>query len=195
MKKQRGQKGSILVLTIVSVLVLSLIVMGLLSVGTTEIHSTQNLQLSRSAYYTALGAVEEIRQTVADNYDPLFDPVSKSPADTKIIESFDAGSEDRKWENLGIRLSYITGTLKDFRDDTPQVVDEFIGFPAPHARGLKLGVGGGEDTVLLKTWKVEITAESLMGERIGTGASAKGGRVSYSEIIAGIRGIYSPTGE
>lgn len=173
MEKQRGKRGSILVLTIVSVLVLSLIVTGLLSVGTTEIHSTQNFHMNKSAYYAALEGVEGIRVSIADNPDVGFvTSISKSPYDTEKVESFDGGDEERKFKNLGIRRSYITGNLKDFKDNTPQTVTKFEGFDAPQFRGLALGT---ETTIIPVVWRVQITAETAMGSRNG-----------YSEIIAGV---------
>lgn len=173
MEKQRGEKGSILVLTIVSVLVLSLIVTGLLSVGTTEIHSTQNFHMNKSAYYAALEGVEDIRVSIADNPDVGFvTGISKNPESTKKVESFDGGDDERKFKNLGIRRSYITGNLKDFKDNTPQTVTKFEGFDAPQFRGLALGT---ETTIIPVVWRVQITAEAAMG-----------GRNGYSEIIAGV---------
>lgn len=173
MEKQKGKKGSILVLTILSVLILSLIVTGLLSVGTTEIHSTQNFHLNKSAYYASLEGVEGIRVSIADNPDVGFvGSISKSPSETEKMESFDGGDEDREFKNLGIRRSYITGNLKDFKDNTPQLVTKFEGFDAPQFRGLALGT---EASIVPVVWRVQITAEAGMG-----------GRVGYAEIIAGV---------
>ena len=172
MEKQRGKKGSILVLTILSVLILSLIVTGLLSVGTTEIHSTQNFHMNKAAYYAALEGVEEIRVAIWDNPEEGFvDSISRSPADTRQMESFDAGDEEREFKNLGISRSYITGNLKDFKDNTPQTLTKFEGFRPPSLRGVALGRISMEPTV----WRVQITAEAGMG-----------GRVGYAEIIAGV---------
>ncbi len=177
MEKQRGEKGSILVLTIVSVLILSLIVTGLLTVGTTEIHSTQNFHMNKAAYYAALEGIEEIRVSIADDPDVAFvTSISRSPEPppegTQKNESFDAGDEDRKFDNLGISRSYITGNLKDFKDNTPQTVSKFEGFDAPQFRGLAMGT---ETTMIPVVWRVEVTAEAGMGKRVG-----------YAEIIAGV---------
>jgi hypothetical protein len=176
MEKQKEQKGSILVLTIISVLVLSLVVTGLLSVGTTEIHSTQNFHLSRAAYYKALEGVEEIRNMVDELvFESDISTISKSPANTLNTENFDGGDQDREFKNLGIKRSYITGNLKDFKDNTPQLIIQFPGLKAPPPPGLPLDL---LNEFFPKLYKVQITAEATMGKRTG-----------YSEIIAGIYAV------
>jgi hypothetical protein len=175
MEKQKGEKGSILVLTLISVLILSLIVTGLLSVGTTEIHSTQNFHLSRAAYYKALEGVEEIRNMIYDKvWESEISTISRSPANTLNTESFDGGDEGRRFKNLGIKRSYITGNLKDFKDNTPQLITQYPGLNAPPPPGLLVGLGEIA-RFSPKLYKVQITAEVAMGKRTG-----------YSEIIAGI---------
>jgi type II secretory pathway pseudopilin PulG len=174
---QKGkEKGSILVLTVISVLILSIIVMGLLTVGTTEIQTTQNFHLNKAAYYTALEGVEEVRNMIGyptDSSGP--DTLLMYPSATKKVESFDTGIDGRKFANLGITRSYVTGNLKDFQDETPQAPVPF----SPPQRGTGLGTKVKFETIL---WKVSITAEAAMGNRKG-----------YSEIVAGIKDI-APTG-
>ena len=176
-------KGSILVLTVISIMVLSIIVLGLLTVGTTEIQTTQNFHLNKAAYYTAVEGIENIRLLIMANPGDVsfIESITKSVSETQKNESFETGPTDRQFENLGISRSYVTGNLKDFQDSNPQPVCEYMGFGtqgalgqgfAPQLRGLNLAdpsIPGA------KVWKVQVTAEAAMGSRKG-----------YSEIIAGI---------
>ncbi|MCU0285480.1 MAG: hypothetical protein MUF15_03675 [Acidobacteria bacterium] len=172
--QKKIETGSMLVLTIISVLVLSIIVMGLLTVGTTETQTTQNFHLNKAAYYTAMEGVEEIRNLIVDNPDSrAIETITKSISETTKVESFDAGISDRQFKNLGITRSYVTGDLKDFHDGAPQPLEQYKGFLAPNAQGY--GLGMGKDRMPLMMWEVHITAEAAMGNRRG-----------YSEVIASV---------
>ncbi|HLP61884.1 MAG TPA: hypothetical protein VK186_23785 [Candidatus Deferrimicrobium sp.] len=179
------EKGSILVLTVISVLILSIMVIGLLTVGTTEVQTTQNFQLNKAAYYAAAEGVEEIRtQIMANPADTEYiKSLTSSVSQNQETESFETGLSDRQFENLGISRSYVTGNLKDFQANTPQPPMEFS-FGNRNAlgasrdvqfRGMNLG-----DTRLPRStiWKVQVTAEAGMGSRKG-----------YSQIDAGIYSI------
>ena len=179
------EKGSILVLTVISVLILSIIVIGLLTVGTTEIQTTQNFQLNKAAYYAATEGVEELRTLIMANPadTEYIKSLTSSVTQTQKTESFDSGLSDRQFDNLGISRSYVTGNLKDFQDNTPQAPSEFSfgnrgalgGSRDVQFRGMNLG-----DTRLPRStiWKIQVTAEAGMGSRKG-----------YSEINAGVYSI------
>jgi hypothetical protein len=155
------ENGSLLVLTLIAVLILSLLMIGLLTVGTTELQSTQNFQLNKSAYYAAVQGVEEVRNEIYN--DPAAaGGIIKSKSETGVSDTFG----DIK---VGTSRAYITGTHKDWEENTPQNIKPFEGFKPPGASGISMGL------VKLKVWKVTITAEARMGNR-----------ASYAEIEAGI---------
>jgi len=157
------ENGSILVLTLISVLILSLLMIGLLTVGTTELQTTQNFQLNKNAYYAAVQGVEEIRNLI--HQDP-------STAGNIIKSKYETGVSDTFGDiKVGTSRAYIIGSLKDWEENTPQFLNRFKGFDPPPLRGISAGV----DPVI---WKVTITASAAMGNRNG-----------YAEIDAGIYSI------
>lgn len=163
------EKGSILVLTVISALILSLIVLGLLSIGTTEMHTTRNFQLSKIAYYAAMEGVEDIRNMIidSDSTDNI-EYIVKTIYDTRSNETFtDAGGNQI---NTGVARTYITGSLLDFQENTPETIKQFQGFPAPPLLGASQSLN-----LTPMVWKVYITAEALVGSRGG-----------YTELVAGI---------
>jgi hypothetical protein len=163
-----NEKGSILVLTIISALILSLIMTGLLSIGTTEIHTTQNFQLNKIAYYAALEGVEDIRNLIIDA-DSVIDveTIVKDVYATKLRESFYNGTSNI---GTGIYRSYITGSLLDFQESTPQTLKQFDGFPAPPLLGASQSLN-----LTPMVWKVYVTSEALAGNKAG-----------YTELVTGI---------
>jgi hypothetical protein len=167
-KKKKSDKGSVLVLTIIAVLILSIMVTGLLNVGTTEIYTTQNFHLSKSAYYTAVQGIEEIRDMIWN-----FKEVEESPANIIVLPPAEAYSSTG-----GFLRFYVTGSLKDLEDilagSNPSGVpiQEFMGFETPPPTAYSIGTGS---KIKLKAWKVQVTAKIQANKR-----------TTYSEIIAGI---------
>jgi Tfp pilus assembly protein PilV len=170
MIKQK-ENGSLLVLTLIAVLVLSLLMIGLLTVGTTELQSTQNYQLNKNAYYSAVQGVEEIRNIIHEAPDPVsISTLSRSKYDTEMTDTFGT-------INLGYSRAYITGTLKDWEENTPQTIQNITGdFRAPYPRGTSLPIDGN-------VWKVTVTAEAKMANRVG-----------YAQIEAGIYSVIEKAG-
>ncbi|MCP5107963.1 MAG: hypothetical protein GY950_31530 [bacterium] len=179
------ERGSILILTTISVLVLSLLMTGLLTVGTTELHTTQNFYLNKSAYYTALEGIEEIRNTISEGSDDVIPAeITKNLSDNAARENFKDGY--REFNNLGIDRSYMTGDLKDLKDNTPRNLDSLgksdpeFGFKIPPPPGLSLSLMSSSEPPVV--WNIHITSEIKMGNRVG-----------YAEVIAGIYD-FSPGG-
>lgn len=161
----KKENGSLLVLTLIAVLILSLLMIGLLTVGTTELQTTQNFQLNKNAYYAAVQGIEEIRDLIHQNPDAAsVTAITKSISETEVSDSFGGIS-------VGTSRAYIIGTVKDWEDNTTQLIDRFKGFDPPPLRGISAGV----DPVV---WKVPITATAAMGTRSG-----------FAEIEAGIYSI------
>lgn len=163
-----NEKGSILVLTVISTLILSIIMTGLLTIGTTELHTTQNYHLTKIAHYSALEGVEVVRNLIAEaETTEDIDTITKTVSDTGGRESFNDGSGAI---TSGVYRSYITGSLLDFQEQTPQPVGQFKGFKAPPLLGASQNLN-----LTPIIWKVYITSQALMGSKAG-----------YSEIVSGI---------
>jgi hypothetical protein len=171
-KKMSAEKenGSVLVLTIISVLILSIMVTGLLNVGSTEIYTTQNFHLNKSAYYLAVQGVEEIRTLIYNT------PNAESVSSIVKVPPGEA------YSNPGGYLSfYTTGSLKDLEDmletsnTTGVPVEQFKGFTPPSLMGISMG---GSSSVEPIVWKVRVTAKIDANKRS-----------TYSEITAGIYSV------
>ena len=158
------ERGSVLVLTLVGVLILSLLATGLLTVGTTEINTTRNFYLNKFAHYTAVQGVEEIRTEI-------------KVVDPDAVPNISKSSSETLMETDGVRRSYITGTLYNMQKNEPQTLEGFKGFPPPSPTGTSVG---RIDTTV---WRVIITSKATTGNRKG-----------YSEIEVGIVGLLPGTG-
>lgn len=169
--KMKKDKGSMLVLTLISVLLLSIMVTGLLNVGTTEIYTTQNFQLKKWAYYLAVQGVEEIRTRIYNT--PDAESVS-TIVQMPPPEAYSASPGD-------FQEYFITGSLKDMEDilagiNTDGVrVTQFNGFKPPPLPAISLGGGTSIEPVV---WKVEVTSKIKANRR-----------TTYSEIISGVYSV------
>jgi hypothetical protein len=172
-----------MILTMMAVLILSIMVTGLLNVGTTEIYTTQNYQLDKTAYYTAVQGVEEVRNLIYNYPDAQsVTSIRRYPTGLEgpnlVGESQSSGTSN---QYAGVERSYITGSLKDLESynvgggsnpSAVQKVDQLKGFKAPPLPSISMG---GTSSVASVIWKVTITAEVKVGSR-----------TSYSEIITGV---------
>ena len=172
----KKEKGSIMILTMVAVLILSVMLTGLLTVGTTEIFTTGNYHLKKIAYYTAVQGVEEIRNEIISNPDPQ--TVSNITRSTYETEQYETGD---------VKRSYMTGTLIDreaggsYGIGVP--ITQMIGIDAPPPRGITVSIG--QRPFIPSIWKVMVTADVIAGQR--------GKRIAFSEIISGVYAVI-PTG-
>ena len=98
----KGERGSVLVLSLICVLILSFLVEGILDVSQTEIYTTQNYQLGRMAFYKALEGVEDVREQIAAIRDP----------EQTTTDVYRMASDTIQTEG-GLTYSYITGDLVD----------------------------------------------------------------------------------
>ena len=168
--KLKKEKGSVLVLTIIAVLILSIMVTGLLNVGTTEIYTTQNFHLKKSAYYAAVQGVEEIRNKIYNTPD--------SAAVASIVKLPPASAYTGSG---GYLKFYITGSLKDMEEildgANPDGVtlEQFQGFDPPPLQAISLGQGSSIQPIV---WKVQVTAKIDANKRS-----------TYSEILTGVYSV------
>lgn len=183
------QKGSILVLTAMAVLVLSIMVTGLVTVGATELDTTQNYFLSRHSYYTAMRGVEEIRIQIhsADSPSEIPNMQANKKITNQLVHFVVPGKKDMSYPNLNMVETYITGSLRDWHDtsDTFYNITEFQGFDAPVTKGRNLD--RKQFKVEMKVWRVPITAEAATGvKRDADGVVQNAARAAYTELIAGV---------
>ena len=186
-KKMLIERGSVLILTMMAVLILSVLVSGLLEVGTTEIYTTQNYELQKAAYYKAIEGVEEIRSLIIDPNNDALDiaQIRRYPAFLEGPLLVDDISSDGTIDHLGgLERSYITGTLIDMESyyydangaelSSPNTsaagnIRELLGFDVPPI------VGTSVQNMVTIGFDVTVTARVKAAER-----------VAYSEINCGV---------
>jgi hypothetical protein len=163
------ERGSILVLTLIGVLVLSLMATGLLTVGSTEVNTTQNFYLNKFAYYTALGGVEEIRSQVSINPNPEYLHTILRTSNNPIDDPVNGTLQ----ETDGVKRYYITGSLYNLQKNEPRHLEEEKGKIPPHQpAGMSIST---QTSIIPIVFRVVVTAEAATGRRKG-----------YSQIEAGV---------
>ena len=139
------EKGSILVLTLISVMVLSLLITGLMTVGTTEMYTTQNYHLNRISHYYALEALEIVKSDIQTTEDPPSILLDSEPVEAN-----------------GISKTCYLGSLVHLQENETKTIDLFKGFPAPPLTGMSLGSNSNIQSVV---WEVLITSEVSQGTK------------------------------
>jgi len=150
-------KGSMLILALITVLILSFMVAAGIRTATTELFTTQNVFLKSSSFYYAVEGTEEIAKQI----DNVSNPASIS--------------NDKTIQEGGLTKRYFTGDMIDDNSDGIVEVENvkfFQGFPAPPPMGMSLGANSG---VTPSIWYFEITSE------VSTGS-----RKSFTEVEAGV---------
>jgi len=185
--KNRNERGSALVLTIVSVLILSVMVSGLLNVGTTEMYTTRNYQLQKYAYYTAVEGVEEIRNKINHINNNEIDNLKRLPLSNTADPNF--GTEFYGYN--GFRYVYVTATLEEYEAYKKGVgainaisrVDTGVIPGTPPASAMATAQGHSNPTAIPVQWQLYVTAE------VG-----KAGLSAYAEILAAVWGAVPESG-
>jgi hypothetical protein len=131
---RRDEKGSVLVLVLIGVLVISILGISGLTKSTTEISVSRNFNDDKIALFTANSGINyginELRNTI----DPQ--SVQFQISDTEYFSSFKSGK--------------IT-------DSTPQNVTGFLSFTPPPPSGVSLEIGG-EAGVSLTAWNLIVSS-------------------------------------
>lgn len=138
------EKGSVLILTIITVLIFSIMVAGLLTIGTTEIKTTQNYLLKKKSFYHAIQSLESVIEQARHAEDPTIIMISKISSPPL--------------ESDGTRKNFFTGNMKD----GVQNVKFFNEFNAPQLVGLSLGTESGIVPVM---YRVPIVSEVSVGSK------------------------------
>jgi hypothetical protein len=173
--KRQSERGSVLVLSLICVLILSFLVEGILDVSQTEMYTTQNYQLSRMAFYKALEGIEDVREQIASVTDPelIETDVYRIAADTVKKEG-------------GLTYSYITGDLVDFENDTYTTIRQFTGFYPPPPPSISPNA-----KFVAVVWEVPICAMIETNTTFSFGGKSK---KIYSEVLTGAYQLISTIG-
>ncbi len=185
------ERGSIIILTLLSVLILSIIASGVLGVGISEVYSTSNVHMEKHAFYTAMKGVEDIRLEINNmiankesiNIEDIYrtaDP--DDPNNTVETETF-YYSGKVNIERTGFATSYITGSIIDLEkaeksewtEEVPRLtlVDYYNTlFPTT----LTEMRAGSTAQIFWMTIPIRVTGKAVAG-----------GRAGYSELLVGIR--------
>ena len=142
------EKGSIFILTIITVLILSLLVIGLLSVGTTEIQTTHNFYMSKVAYYEAIRGVETIVNQI------------RFATDGDEVTNIAIDEEEYKIESGRMSKHFIIGSLKNMQSGTQQNIEIFSGFDPPPIKAV-----GQQDGIRPVVWYIPVTSVVSIGEK------------------------------
>jgi Tfp pilus assembly protein PilX len=139
------QKGSVLILTIITVLILSIMVTGMLTIGTTEIKTTQNYVMKKKSFFHAVQGLETVIEQVRNSEDPTTIVVNKLASPP--LDPTDA-----------TRKNYYTGNMAS----GVQNVSRFEEFNAPQLVGISIGTESGFVPVM---YRVPIVAEVSQGAK------------------------------
>ncbi len=156
----KNERGSILILGVVTVLILSIMAIAGLTVSSIENQTTDNYYRSKQAFYKAVEAVEKVRMEIYENQDPVF------------ITGIDYNRSLTREGNSTVYTEYITGDLQTFDYNSSKAIEVFMGFNAPPFKGMSLDDRIGAAPVI---WYVPVTAMKKSGKS-----------TAYSEIQSGI---------
>jgi hypothetical protein len=137
------EKGSVLILTIITVLIFSIMVAGLLTIGTTEIKTTQNYLQKKKSFYHAVQGLEIVIEQVRNSEDPTsiqVDKVASPPLEAD-----------------GTRKNYYTGNMLT----GVATVSRFEEIQAPQLVGISLGTEAPTPIM----YRVPIVAEVAVGSK------------------------------
>jgi hypothetical protein len=173
----KREKGSVLVLTLIAVLILSVTVTGLLLVGRTELFSTQSNYLDKAAYYTAVWGVEEIREAIMEGQFTTVAAMTKTYPETQFVQD-------------SINRLYIIGNMKDMEDTVKAIesggavpmktLEKFEGFNVQMPGG-SVAIGQPTQTAV---WKVCVTGKA-------SGVS----RHAFAEVVCGVVSVLKSTSD
>jgi len=136
----RTNRGSTLVLVLISVLILSLIALSALTMTNTEIGTTRNFFQDKNAFYAAEAGLEDGVQRISTSH--------MDPASVIFTESFG-------------KMTYYSGKVTDV---TAQYVSAFRGFRPPPPGGQSVEMGG-ELAMGSAAWRLHVSAGGSAGTR------------------------------
>ncbi len=137
----RKEKGSMLVIALITVLILSFIVASGIRTTTTELFTTYNYYLKKASYYYAVAGVESVAVLVKNSEDP-----------SSIILNETKNTED------GATVKLFTGDL----ETGVSSITIFQGFQPPPLPGISLGTTTSIKPII---WEINLASELTKGKR------------------------------
>lgn len=141
--KQSTNKGSTLVMVLIAVLILSLIALSALTQSNTEIFTTRNFFMDKSAFYSADAGIQVGINDIRTAVSAAFDPTNVSFSQT-----------------IG-KYTFYSGTISD---GSQQAVKGFRGFKPPPPVGMSVEMSGELGAITL-AWDLNVTAAAAVGSR------------------------------
>ncbi len=140
-----NDKGAMMILVLITVLLLSIITIGGLTLSTSDIHITQNYYFDRLSYYTAVGGINRGIVEIAQASDPLSILINEKDSSTKL------------------ETQYYTGTIEDYNggDVSPESVGIFTSINPPPPPGISL-----DANIQPIIWDLLITGVVRTGNKI-----------------------------
>lgn len=140
---KKTNKGSTLVLVLIAVLILSMIALSALTQSGTEIGTTRNFLMDKSAFYSADAGIQVGTKEIRDAVALTFDPSNVSFTHTIGKYTFYSGSID---------------------DGSAQTLKGFRGFKPPPPVGMSVEMAGELGAVTLP-WDLTVTAAASVGSK------------------------------
>jgi hypothetical protein len=134
--KKKTNKGSTLVMVLIAVLILSLIAVSALTQSSTEMGTTRNFLMDKSAFYSADAGIQVGTKDIRDAVALTFDPSNVSFTQT-----------------IG-KYTFYSGSIAD---GSAQTVKGFLGFKPPPPVGMSVEMSGELGAVTLP-WNLTVTA-------------------------------------
>ena len=138
---KNNEKGSMLIIALITVLILSFIVASAIRTTTEELYTTYNVYLQKASYYTAVTGVETAAVKIRNSSDP---------SSITIDQTVHAAD--------GTTRRYYTGDIVNGVSN----IAVFQGFPPPPLPGISLGTSSGITPIV---WNVKITSILTTGKR------------------------------
>ncbi len=140
----KKEKGSMLIIALITILILSFIVASAIRTTTDELYTTYNFHLHKISYYNAVAGVEDAATQIRNSNDP----------GSLTIDQTTIGSD-------GTTRRYYSGYLTD-NPGTVKNITLFQGFPPPPMPGVSLGTSTGITPLV---WSVNIVSELTIHKR------------------------------
>jgi len=138
---KKDEKGSMLIIALITILILSFIVAAGIRTTSTELFTTYNVYLKKYSYYYAVAGVEEIAEKIKNSENP------SSIRENKI----------KNTEN-GLKVRIFTGDLESGVTN----ISLFQGFPPPPLPGINLS---SSSSITPLIWQLNVTSEIISKKR------------------------------
>jgi len=150
----RGQKGSVLILVMIGLILTFLITSASMTQSTTDLNIARNFQNDKYTFFA-------VNRGVYEGVDALTQTMVVDPTSVKIdrrVQSISGGS---------MSAFYQTGSMAQLSSNVGQAVTAFTGFPVPRVMGTSLETDPTGVNATLTMWELRVAgaSQSLSGVR------------------------------